>query len=365
MLAAPLQQIDRTYVRHGRRKLIYFGGCDYFRLSSHPQVLRALHDGAEQYGLNVAASRKTTGNHVLFGKLESELAGFFGVKRAALLSNGYATNLAFAQTFAGEFTHALLDERAHGSLCDAAPLLHCPVRTFRHRDTKHFVHVLKRLGPTVRPLVMTDGMFSHDGSLAPLSEYLAAMPRNGRLLVDDTHGAGTLGPRGRGTAEVSKVRDERLVQTITLSKAFGVYGGAVLGSAQVIEAIQERSRLFIGNTPPPLPLVNAALASVRLLRTDRSLRKRLVANISRVKDALRASGWKTPMVDSPAPIVAVIPKTKARASQLSRALLRAGVFPSLISYAGGTPYFRFAISSEHTPAQLDALTQTLLQNDEH
>src|SRR5882672_7336931 len=106
-LAEPLQQIDRTFVRHGGRKLIYFGGCDYFRLASHPEVLRALHDGAKKYGLNVAASRSTTGNHALFEKLEKELATFFRMERATLLSNGYATNLAFAQTFAGEFTHAL------------------------------------------------------------------------------------------------------------------------------------------------------------------------------------------------------------------------------------------------------------------
>ncbi|HEY0548623.1 MAG TPA: hypothetical protein VGF13_03420, partial [Verrucomicrobiae bacterium] len=119
MLAPPLQQIDRTMVLHRGRKLIYFGGCDYFRLASHPEVLCALRVGAEKFGLNAAASRSTTGNHVLFGKLEKELARFFGVERAALLSTGYATNLAFTQTFAAEFTHALMDERSHGSPRDA------------------------------------------------------------------------------------------------------------------------------------------------------------------------------------------------------------------------------------------------------
>lgn len=362
MLAAPLQQVDRTCVRQGRRKLAYFGGCDYFRLSSHPQVLRALHEGAEKYGLNVAASRKTTGNHVLFGRLEKALAKFFGVERAALLSNGYATNLAFTQAFAGEFTHALLDGRAHGSLRDAALLLGCPVREFRHRDAKDFARALKKLGPRARPLVMTDGMFSHDGSLAPLKEYLAVLPRAGRLLVDDTHGAGTLGRRGRGTPEICGVRDTRLIQTITLSKAFGVYGGAVLGPARVIEAVQERSRLLTGNTPPPLPLVNAALASVKILKTDRSLRARLVEKVAVVKAMLIRNGWSSPMLETPSPIIAVVPKNSRHASQLRRALLRAGVFPSFISYAGGAPYFRFALSSEHTAAQLDALAQTLVRN---
>ena len=113
-------------------------------------------------------------------------------------------------------------------------------------------------------------MFSHDGSTAPLHEYLDVMPKDAMLLVDDAHGAGTLGQAGRGTPEVCGVRDPRVVQTISLSKAFGVYGGAVLGTAEVIEAIQNRSRIFNGNTPPPLPLVNATLASLMILKSDLS-----------------------------------------------------------------------------------------------
>src|SRR5204863_7560088 len=162
MLAPPLQQVDRTLVLHRGRKLIYFGGCDYFRMASHPAVLRALHEGAERFGLNAAASRATTGNHVLFGKLEKELARFFGVERAALLSNGYATNLAFTQTFAGEFTHALMDERSHGSPRDAVKALDCSVSSFRHRDPQDFRRRLARCGRAARPLVITDGLFSHD-----------------------------------------------------------------------------------------------------------------------------------------------------------------------------------------------------------
>jgi 8-amino-7-oxononanoate synthase len=362
MLARPLQQIDRTFVRHRGRKLSYFGGCDYFRLSSHPEVLRALCDGAKKFGLNVAASRATTGNHVLFEKLETTLAKFFGVESAALLSNGYATNLAFTQTFAGEFTHALLDERAHGSLRDAAPLLGCPAFTFRHRDSQDLARVLKRCGPRARALVMTDGMFSHDGSTAPLPEYLAALPGRAMLLVDDTHGAGTLGKRGRGTPELFGVNDERLIQTITLSKAFGVYGGAVLAPGKIIAAIQERSRVFLGNTPPPLPLVNAALTAVRLLKIDSSLRARLNNNVERIKRVLRAAGWNSAMANSPAPIVSIVPRDARNAAQLSRALSAAGIFPPLIRYAGSAPYFRFAISSEHSAKQLDSLAHVLLHH---
>ena len=108
--------------------------------------------------------------------------------------------------------------------------------------------------------------------------------------------------------------------------------------------------------------MNAALASLKLLQTDRSLRARLVANVAVCKALLVRSGWSSPMLETPAPILAVVPKNSRHAAQLQRALLRAGVFPSFISYAGGPPYFRVALSSEHTAAQLDALVQTLIKN---
>src|SRR5690349_13661652 len=108
----PLQQIDRTYVRYQGRKLSYFSGCDYFRLSSHPRVLAAFAEGAKRYGVSVAASRMTTGNHLLYEELEGRLAKFFGTPAAVLIGSGYLTNMAVAQAVAGNFSHALIDERA-------------------------------------------------------------------------------------------------------------------------------------------------------------------------------------------------------------------------------------------------------------
>src|SRR5580700_9081941 len=108
-MSPPLQQVDRTYVLHQGRKLSYFAGCDYFRLASHPRVLKAAADGLRQYGLNVAASRRTTGNHQLYETLESDLAAFFGAETATLASNGYAPNLMVAQALAGQFSHAFID----------------------------------------------------------------------------------------------------------------------------------------------------------------------------------------------------------------------------------------------------------------
>jgi 7-keto-8-aminopelargonate synthetase-like enzyme len=355
----PLQQLDRTYVRVQKRKLSYFAGCDYFRLASHPQILEAMQEGLAKYGLNVSASRLTTGNHELYELLEARLAEFFGTEAAVLAANGYMPNLMVAQALAGQFSHALIDERAHGCLFDAAQLLDCPVLRFKHRDPNDLARILRRLG-RVKPLLLTDGMFSHDGSLAPLKHYLAHLPARGLVLLDDAHGAGVLGPTGRGTPEHAAVSDDRIIQTITLSKAFGVYGGAVLGPRELKRIIIEKSRIYMGNTPLPLPLANAALKSLELVKKDKSLRKRLARNTNHIKAALRTAGF--PLGDFPGPIIPLVPKNRNTASRLKRRLLAEGIHPPFIKYPGGPEggYFRFVISSEHTQNQLDALLKALL-----
>src|SRR6185295_19144286 len=126
----PLQQIDRTSVLYEGRKLAYFGGCDYFRLSSHPHVLQACVEGLHRYGLNVAASRLTTGNHRAYQALEERIAGSFGVESATLVSTGYVANSVAAQALAGQFSHAFIDQESHASLTDAAALLNARVIRF-------------------------------------------------------------------------------------------------------------------------------------------------------------------------------------------------------------------------------------------
>ena len=354
--------MDRTYVSFRGKKLSYFSGCDYFRLASHPKVLRAVRDGVEKYGLNVAASRTTTGNHELYQQLENELADFFDAESALLVSNGYVTNLAVAQALAGEFSHALIDERSHGCLADAAKFLGCPIIQFKHRDVSGVARVVGRLGSGGRPVLLTDGMFAHDGSVAPLRALRKALPHDAWILVDDAHGAGILGKTGKGAVELEGVGRRRLIQTITLSKAFGTYGGAIICSRPVKEKIISRSRLFAGNTPVPLPLANAALTALAILKHDRRLRRRLHQNADHVKGRLWKAGF--PLADEPGPIVPVIPRSRRETDTLKRRLLAAGIFPALTRYPGGPKegYFRFVISGEHARKQLDALADVLIEH---
>jgi 7-keto-8-aminopelargonate synthetase-like enzyme len=355
----PLQQVDRTWVIWKNRKLSYFAGCDYFRLASHPAVIESVKKGLAQYGLNVAASRLTTGHHILYARIEAALADFFNAPAALLVGNGYATNLIAAQALCDDFSHVLIDARAHGSLRDATRFFRRPVVEFKHRDP---ADLARRLLGKSKPLVLTDGVFSHSGEVAPLREYLKALPRTGMILLDDAHSAGVLGAGGGGTVEYAGVPRRRVIQTITLSKAFGVYGGAIICQRAMREKIVAGSRMFAGTTPVPLPLANAALTSIRLLRTDQSFRCRLSQNVNYVKSALRASGMDVP--GSPAPIVAVIPRSPRETQALRKRLLSRKVYPSLIRYPGAPAngYFRFVISSEHSRAQLDDLIAGLYED---
>ena len=342
-LAESLQQIDRVHVWHRGRKLVYFGGCDYYRLSLNPHVRHAFERTFEKDGLNVAASRVTTGNHFIYEKLEAALRVFFKVEDALVAPTGYTANLIIAQALAGEFSHVLIDQSAHPSLKDASQFLDGEVLNYKHRDAAHASRIISRCGKPARVALLTDGVFSNDGSLAPLPDLLAVLPRNGVLLLDDAHGAGVLGRNGRGTVEHFGARDPRIVRAITLSKAFGAFGGAVLGSRDLCRKIVGRSGLFAGSTPPPLPLASAARAALATVAGDEALRARLKKNAALIERAF--------------PILSIVPETKADAKRLKRELLKADIFSNLIHYPGGPSggYYRFAISSEHTREQIERL----------
>lgn len=356
--AEPLQQVRRTYVRQNGRTYSYFGGCDYFRLASHPEIHKAVRQGLQRFGLNVAASRTTSGNHQVYLNLEKTLANFFTAEAAVLANSGYVTNLMVAQSLAGQFSHVLIDERAHAALNDAAAALNCPVLRFKHRDVVDFSVTLARCGKQTRPVVLTDGMYAHNGSVAPLAEYLKLLPGDGLIIVDDAHGVGTVGDTGRGSIEAEGVDRSRIVQNITLSKALGVYGGAVICSKSLRQKLTQ-SRLFVGSTPLPLPLAHAATAAVRLLQADKKARARLQQNGDYLKTKLRDTGF--PLDEFPGPIVPVHLKEKVANNKLKSALLRAGILPPFLQYPGSPAegYFRFVISSEHTKRQLDNLARTL------
>ncbi|HTB85460.1 MAG TPA: pyridoxal phosphate-dependent aminotransferase family protein [Candidatus Sulfotelmatobacter sp.] len=357
-LFTPLPSAGTNEVFFQGRKLVHYSGCDYFRLSLDARLAAAAKKSLAETGLNVAASRLTTGDRAIYHELENRLQKFFRCEAALILSDGYLAPLAAAQAFAGEFTHAFMDERAHGALVDAANLLGCPVQKFSHRDPADLGKKISRGGKNFRPVVLTDGMFSADGSIAPLRAYLKLLPRDGRILLDDAHGVGLLGANGRGTVELENTGYERVIQCGTLSKAFGAFGGIVLSSGAVREKILARSRSFVGATPLPPPLAGAGVAAVKILTAEKSRRKRVQANTHWLRSALQKGGWK--ISETPGPIVRLPDLTPVEESQLKQILLAAGIYPPFLKYgAAAKGYFRFVVSSEHTPEQLKNLAGVL------
>lgn len=358
--AQTLSWTDQFHVLYRGRELLCFAGCDYLRLSEHPAVRAAINDTLAHHGLTVAASRVTTGNHKLYSRLERELARFAGTETAVLAPNGYTANLMATQALAGKVNHVLVDERAHASLLDAARLLECPIATFKHRNVDDLKRRLTRLPASARPLVMTDGLFAGDGSIAPLAEQTTILPPTGWLLLDDAHGFGVLGRHGRGTPEWCDVRSDRIIQTISLSKALGVFGGAILTTREHGYRILSNSRLFAGSTPMPLPLVGGALAALEVLRADRARRMRLVRNAARIKNAIRSAGLLVP--DTPTPMVSLQTDSDPSAvGRFRKHLLAHGIYPTSARYPGSSASnrFRFVVSSEHTTQQIDQLATAL------
>jgi len=233
------------------------------------------------------------------------------------------------------------------------------VLRFKHRSVEDLARCAQRCGPGAGLIVLTDGMFSRDGSAAPLADYLRLLPVDSMILVDDAHGAGVLGRTGKGTLEHCNVSRKRIVQTITLSKAFGAYGGAVLGTTRLRKEIFRKSPLFVGSTPVPLPLAASALAGVRVLKNDRSLRRRLTQNRDYVRKTLQDFGVE--LAATPGPILAFFPKNARDSGRWRKELLRTRIFPPFVRYPGGPAggYFRFMISSEHTRGQLNSLIEVI------
>jgi len=357
-IPATLAVEGQTRVVHRGRSLIYFGGCDYLRLSVHPAVTAAAGYSTAR-GLGVAASRLTTGNDPSLVACERELACYFQAEACVLTATGYMANLALGQALAGRFTHVLMDERAHVSLRDAAALMGATIQEFRHLQADALEKVFLELPKGAKAVVMTDGMFPLDGVVPPLAEYRSRLGSTVEWWIDDCHAAGTLGQQGRGSIEYHGGLGKGVYQIITLSKALGSFGGAVLADRQTIRELWRNSRSFAGSSPPPLPLVAAARQSLRVLADEPERIKRLQENGLWVKRRLHEAGILD--VVSPGPMFLVTPKSSSDRIRIRHRLLASGVHPPFIHYPGTAEggAWRFAISSEHSREELALLVQAL------
>ncbi len=344
-----LEQVSPTEVVWGGKKFLYFGGCDYLRMSWHSQVRRAVTEACKNGVNNVGASRCTTGNHPVYAKTEGALSAFFEVPDAVLTGNGYLANIAVGQALRGRVDAVLLDERAHPSLRDAADMLGVRQEEFATCSAANLAKRLRKGPRTV--LVMTDAVFATDGRLAPLDEYRKLLPKESMLLADDAHGAGVLGPQGKGSGKYWKIGGPQLIQTITLNKGIGVGGGAVLGSRRLADMIRQKAGAYVASTPISPGMAGGVQASLKILqRSDRRVLQ-LRRNLDFFCDHLGIERRRFPVVS--------VESTDA--TKLIDCLIRSGIHPPFIRYPGGAEggIFRFSISSAHRRTELKRLAVAL------
>ena len=338
---------------------IVISGCDYLGLSDDAVIREAWLKASANGPLQTGASRATTGDHPLYRRAEKTIADFLNEPAAVLTATGYLASLAVAQGLRDQATHVVVDASAHNCVQDGARLSGLPILSFASGDARALRSVLSNLPPSARPLVATDGVYGIRGGMAPLKDYLEAVPAAGWLWVDDAHGLGSVGATGRGSPEFFGLRDSRLIRSVTFSKALGVAGGAVIGDASLMEHVRTRAGAYLGSSAPPLAIAAAITAAV--VRVDK-----LPGRVRRLQELARRFSNALPsrpeiLNDSRTPVTAIHPRDAAQAQRLTEALTQAGFVPPWIRYPGGPGggFFRIALKATHSRSQMDRLSRAI------
>lgn len=355
MPGAAIDQQHAARVSIDGRAMVSFAGCNYLGLAHHPRVLQAARTATAQYGLSTSASRETSGNTPIHEALESRVTAYVagaGSALGLLVPDGYTANLAAAQGLAERYGRAVVDRRAHASLADSARCAGMSVEFFEHLDQEHLAATLR--SSAAPAVVMTDGVFTTDGSVVPVPGWLETLRDGDALLVDDCHGLGVLGG-GRGVCAHAGVdlatESGRLTYTSTLAKGIGGGGGIVIGSRELVRRMRSCAHAYVCTTPVS-PLVAAGtIAALDVLEHEPDRVGRLAANARELhrtvgsEPAVTVPIWALPVVDH------------AEGERISQGLLNNGVFVPLMSYPGGpTPlYFRASVTSEHTAHEIARL----------
>jgi 8-amino-7-oxononanoate synthase len=344
------------------RKLMAFCSNDYLGLAADPQIINALSEGVSLYGAGSGASHLISGHSRAHDKLETALAEFFSTYfpcgRALYLSSGYMANLAVITALADRSTEIFSEALNHASLIDAVRLSRAKITVYPHTDLGA-LSVMLEASTAERKLVVTDGVFSMDGDIAPLNDLLRLCERHDAwLIVDDAHGFGVLGQQGRGIIEHFSVRSERLILIGTLSKAAGIAGAFIAGHETIIEWLVQRARPYIYSTASPPALAHALLTSLEIIAGDEGARRRaaLHQRIVQWKSALHLKHWQ--LLESVTPIQPVVIGDNAHTMSAAHRLREHGFWVGSVrppTVPVGTARLRVTLSSSHTEAQVEQL----------
>lgn len=348
-------------VRVDGHELLNFCSNDYLGLANHPGVIAAFQQAAAQYGVGSGASHLVCGHSAEHHALEEELAAFTGRDRVLLFSTGYMANTGIVQALMGRGDAVFEDRLNHASLIDGGLASGANFQRYRHNDVAHLQALLEK-STAAKKLIVTDGVFSMDGDLAPLPELAQlAAHHDAWLMVDDAHGFGVLGAHGGGVAEYFSLSSAQLpVLMGTLGKGFGTFGAFVAGDATLIEYLINTARSYIFTTALPPAVAAASRVSLKLLREEPQRREKLDGLIAHFRHEAASLGLA--LMPSATPIQPILLGSNQKALAWSAALEAKGFLVGAIrppTVAVGSARLRVTFSAAHERADVDGLLQAL------
>jgi len=340
------------------KEMVITGSNDYLGLTQDPRLKEAARAALNDFGTSCTGSRFLTGTLTLHEELERQLAEFLGKEAALTFSAGYLGCLSVISALAGRHDILYYDRENHASLYDAAKLSFATLRKFEHNDLDHLVRLLEQdVGKPGGRIIVTDGVFSMSGHIARLPELVEIKRRFGaRLIVDDAHATGVLGPDGKGTGDHFGLTDEVDVIIGTFSKSFASVGGFMAADRAVVNYVKHAARPFIFTAALPAMQMAAALEALRIMRSEPELRHRLWENVRVLRDGMNSLGFDT--LGSQTPIVPVLVGPDELAMAFWKGLWEEGVFTTPALPPGvpnGQAIIRTSVNANHTSEQLDRL----------
>jgi glycine C-acetyltransferase len=355
-----VESAQGAWVTVDGKRVLNLCANNYLGLANHPRLREAAHAAIERFGVGPAAVRSIAGSLSLHQELEQQLAAFKGVEATLTLQSGFNANLAVIPALVQEDDAIFSDELNHASIIDGCRLSRAQVIRYRHCDPDDLAAALTRTPRGRRRLVITDGVFSMDGEIAPLPQIVkVAAQHEALVMVDDAHGEGVLGLGGRGISHHFGVLGQVDVEVGTLSKAFGVIGGYIAGRQVLIDYLKQRARPFLFSSATTAADVAACIAAVELLQQSQDKVVQLWDNTHFFQERMRALGFD--LGHTQTPITPVMVGDAQRAKLLSAQLFDAGIFVQAVAFPTvprGTARLRVMLSAAHTREDLTFALET-------
>lgn len=362
----PIESVTATTLTLQGQTVINMASNNYLGLATHPTLKHEAIRATEQFGVGSGASRLISGTLSPHAELERTLAQFKGAPAALCFGSGYLANLALMTTLGTAGGIIFADRLAHASLVDGCRLSGADFRVFAHNDLEHLQTLLRRHSTQREAVIVTEGVFSMDGDMAPLPELVdLAEAYNAQLVVDDAHGTGVFGAHGRGSLEYFNVEQRLPVHMGTFGKALGTSGAYIVGPTSFIEYLISTARTFLFTTAPPPATSAATIAALEVLQAEPERRARLWTNREYMYSGLIQMGFT--LTNTASPIMPIVIGDPERALAFAQLLLKKHVFAPAIrppTVPKDSSRIRLTVTSEHSQDQLNKVLHTLQQTGE-